>query len=393
MHIAVIGGGVTGASVAYFLGKLGGDDTDVTVYESGHIAGDRGSTAYSAGLVRHTYSTALQVKIARRGSEFLYNLEEHTGEDGGVHKNGYLKLVNEDAEASVRRMASFVEDVGIDVDLIEPERLESVFPGIDTTNVSLGMLDTEAGFADPYLVTNALMNRARELGVEIHTKTPVEDIGVENGAVSAVESSRGTDEVDVVVNAAGPWGAEVGAMVGLDLPLKLFESKLVALESDTPYKLSYPSVSDVAVRPDIYTKPEPGNEFIVGGIERPPVDPDVGLEGVNNEYLDKLLDRIELRFPEFADARIIDSWSGLVTMTPDSHHIAGEADTVDNFFNIVGASGHGFKEAPAFGESIAQEILGHEPRFDLTPYRFERFEEDDRIEQDKALFGDHHEDD
>lgn len=390
MKIAVIGGGVSGASVAYFLGRLGGEDTEVTVYESGHISGNKGSTAYSAGLVRHTYSTALQVKIARRGSEFLYNLEEHTGEDGGVHKNGYLKLVNEDAEESVRRMASFVEDVGIDVDLIEPERMKEVFPGIDTTEVSLGMLDTAAGFADPYLVTNALINTAQELGVTVHTKTPIEDIQVENGTVAAVESSRGTEEVDVVVNAAGPWAGRIGEMVGLDLPLKWHESKLVALESDTPYELDYPSVSDVAVQPDIYTKPESGGEFIVGGIERPSVDLDTGVEGVDNEFLEHILERLELRFPEFADARIIDSWSGVVTMSPDSHHIAGETTAVDNFFNIAGPSGHGFKEAPAFGESIAQEILGQEPRFDLTPYRFERFAEDDPIEQDKALFGDHH---
>ena len=393
MRVAIIGGGVTGASAAYFLGELSDDDIDITVYESGHIAGDRGSTAYSAGLIRHTYSTALQVKIARRGSEFMYNLEDHTGQDGGVHRNGYLKLVNEDAEASVRRMASFVEDVGIDVDLIEPPRLADIFPGIDTTEVSLGMLDTAAGFADPYLVTNALINTARELGVTIHTQTPVEDIHTEGGAVSAIETTQGRDDVDVIVNAAGPWGGDIGSMVGLDIPLKWFESKLVALESETPYKLSYPSVSDVSVRPDIYTKPEPGDEFIVGGIERPPVDRSAGPEGVDNEFLEKLLERIELRFPDFADSRVIDTWSGLVTMTPDSHHIAGEAAAVDNFFNIVGASGHGFKEAPAFGESIAQEILGLEPRFDLAPYRLERFAEDDPIEQDKELFGDHHEED
>lgn len=84
-------------------------------------------------------------KTVRKGSEFIYNLEEHTGEDGGIHKNGYLKLVNEDAEESVRRMASFVEGVGIDVDLTEPERLEDTFPGIDTTDISFEMLDTDAG--------------------------------------------------------------------------------------------------------------------------------------------------------------------------------------------------------------------------------------------------------
>lgn len=390
MRVAVIGGGVNGACVAFFLSYLG-EDVDVSLYESGNIAGANGTTAYSAGIIRHGYTNERQVEIARRGSKILYNLEEYTGEDGGVHRNGYLKLVNEDGVAAARNIAKLMERYGIDIELLEPEDLDSHFPGIDPSGVALGVLDKEAGFGDPALVTNAFVKGARQLGAEIHTKTPVIDIHLDGNTVTSIETEKGREEVDHVVNAAGPKGAHVGEMVGLDLPLHHVESRLVFLKSETEYKLSYPSVSDVAVRPDIYTKAEPGNEFLVGGIERPTANLEEGPEGVDTEHLEKVLERLEQRFPMYSDAKVVNSWAGIETMSPDSHHIVGEPRGLQNFHNLVGTSGHGFKEAPAWGESLAQTILGREPRIDLTQYRLERFEEDEPITQDKELFGEHHE--
>jgi sarcosine oxidase subunit beta len=140
----------------------------------------------------------------------------------------------------------------------------------------------------------------------------------------------------------------------------------------------------------MYVKPEPGGEFIVGGIDRPRIDPERGLEGVDSEHLRRIGERLEYRLPEYADAAVVDTWSGEIGVTPDSNQIVGIPRGMENFFNMVGGSGHGFKEAPAFAESVAQQILALEPRFDLSPYRLERFDERSEFEGiSKETYGDH----
>jgi sarcosine oxidase subunit beta len=107
------------------------------------------------------------------------------------------------------------------------------------------------------------------------------------------------------------------------------------------------------------------------------VDPGAGLNGVDAEYLAALRDLIDRRFPGFDDVRVTGTWSGIVTVTPDWHQIVGVPKGYENFYNILGPSGHGFKEAPGFAESVAAEILGREPPNDLSPYRLERFDSGD----------------
>lgn len=379
MKIGIIGAGINGAAVAFFLSRFGEESADVHVFESGHIAGDKGSTAYSAGIMRHFYSTEQHIRIARRGTELLYEFEDLTGREGGVHQNGYLRLVDEEHREVLEDVVTRTQRAGVDARLVDPEDLPEYLPGISPDDVAVATYDPTGGFADPYLVTTGLIAAAREQGVTVHTQTSVTGVEETDGEATALQTPSGRHDIDYVVNAAGPWGDEVARMVDVEVPLDWHESKIAVLKSDTPYGPDLPTLSDHSVKPDMYAKPEPGGEFIVGGIDRPPVDRKRGLEGIDNEHLQQLSERVEGRLPGYADAEVHDTWSGVITMTPDAHQIVGVPAGMENFYNVLGGSGHGFKDALGFAESIAQEILGDEPRYDLSAYRLERFEEGDEI--------------
>jgi len=368
MRIGIIGGGIYGTAIAYFLRKLG--DVKVVVFDKREIGGT--STSRSAGIVRHHYTRQGHIELATRGREILENLESYVGQDGGFHQNGYLALTGEENEDLFRKTVRRQQDIGLDVELVDPADLGDHIDGIDSSGVVAAALEREAGFADPYLVAQGFANAAREMGVEFRSGTEVTDVQTERGAVTAVETPDTIEAVDFLVNAAGPWGAAVGRMAGLDIPLTWYESKVVVLSATEPYTDDTPTLSDSPQQ--MYVKPEPGCDFIVGGIDRPEIDRDRGLEGVTIEYLNRVQETLAKRLPRYADAEVVESWSGIITATPDWYQIIGVPEGYENFYNAVGGSGHGFKEA-RFAESIAQDILGQEPDYDLRPYRFERYED------------------
>jgi len=124
-----------------------------------------------------------------------------------------------------------------------------------------------------------------------------------------------------------------------------------------------------------YTKPEKGGEFIIGGFGRKKVtSPDQRIDQVDSDDLSSLSSTLNKRLPKFADSKVKNTWTGLITDTPDGHQIIGRNKNVANFYNVVAGNGHGFKEAPGFAESVALDILREEPKFSLASYNLERFE-------------------
>jgi len=373
MRVGVIGGGVYGSSIAHFLTRFG---EDVVLFEEGSLGGV--STSKSAGIVRHHYSNRNHIEIMTRGRQILQNLENHVGRDGGFCQNGYLGVVGAEHEETFREIVNIQQDIGLDVELVEPSDMKHYLPDIDTTDISTGSYESEAGFADPYQVATAFAKKAGQQGAEIHSNTTVTDIAINDGVVSAIESDSERHDVDYVVNAAGPYGHEIGTMIGLDLPLTWYEVKIAILTASEPYGVDYPTLADMEKA--FYTKPEHGGEFLIGGFNDPKMDdPDEKYKTVTNDDLIDITEFLEYRLPGYADAKLANTWSGIITVSPDWHQIIGVPDGYENFYNIVAGSGHGFKEAAGFAESIAQEIAGKQPRFDLSPYRHERFETGDEI--------------
>lgn len=375
MHVAIVGGGIHGAATAYFLTEFG--DVDVTLFERDGVGS--GSTGYSAGIVRYHYSSPTHVDLVRRSVEHFRALEDRIGQDSGFHENGYLVLYDEDHAAELREIVSIQRDCGLEVGLVDPEEIANLLPGSSPDGVALGAYEPTAGFADPYLIATGYARAAADAGATVETGVEVRDLERHGDTVDAVVTATDRHEVDYVVNAAGTAGARVAAMADVSVPLRLRESKIVTLTADAAYGPDLPTLSDHSMAPDMYVKPEPSGDFIVGGIDRPWLDGDEPTEGVDEGFVLEVGRRLDRRLPGYADASVVDSWSGRISVTPDSNPIVGEPAGLENFYNIVGGSGHGFKTAPAVAEAAARHVTGDEPRFDLSRYRLERFDDDERL--------------
>ncbi len=376
MKIGVIGGGIYGSSVSYFLKKLGSNKNEVYLFEKNNIGGI--STSKSSGMVRHHYSNKIHTEFAKRGIEILENLKNTTDNNIGFYQNGFLIMAGEKTETQFRKNIDMHRSLGIEVELIYPSKLPELVPKINNKEITIAALEKKGGFADPYSVARLFAKKAESIGVRIKTNTPIVNIESKNKEIKSVKTKNTVYDVDFLINASGPCSKSISQMVGLDLPLKIYEAKIVVLSSETRSNNDIPVVFDL--ERGQYLKPEPSGNFISGGFKSANIsNEDIkninNLSDVTQKELLQVYEFLNERLPEYSDAEVIDSWTGVITASPDWHQIIGIPENYKNFYLVVGASGHGFKEAPGFAESIAQSILDKKPNNDVSPYRLRRFKE------------------
>ncbi|HEX7582533.1 MAG TPA: FAD-dependent oxidoreductase [Gaiellaceae bacterium] len=337
-RIVVAGSGAIGASVAYNLALLGADD--VVVAERGELCS--GSTSRAMGGVRQQFSTAAEVVLARESIAFLASLGPRF-----FRQVGYLFVATTEeglAELEERRLLQ--NELGVPVERVDASRVR----GLETEDVLGATCCWGDGVADPGGVALEVLRRAAELGVEVREHVPAEEI-----------------DCDVLVIACGPWSAELGAAVGVELPVRplcrqlLETSSLAELPDDLPMVIEVETGFHFRRRGDrlllAMADPEP----------RWTAEPTVDFS-LFADRLDRLVDR----YPLAVGATIENAWAGLYDMTPDAHPIVGRV--ADGVYAACGFSGHGFMQSPAVGRALAEQILGREPSVGLSPYALERFE-------------------
>jgi sarcosine oxidase subunit beta len=338
VRIVVAGAGATGASVAYHLASLGA--RDVVLADRGRIAG--GATSKAMGGVRQQFSTAAEVRLAQASIRFFEELGPPLFE-----QVGYLFLAtSEEGLAALEERRELQAELGVPVERVDPPPV----PGLRTDDVAGAVLCATDGVADPPGVTREFVRLALKLDVEVHEGTPAEEL-----------------PADVLVIAAGPWSAKLGATRGIELPVRPLCRQL----------LETSELADLPERLPMVLESENGFHFRRRGgrlvLAMADPAPRWGFaEEVDESLFDDRLARLRHRFPPAAEAEIENAWAGLYDMTPDAHPILGEV--ADGVYAACGFSGHGFMQSPAVGKALAEEILGLSPSLDLTPYRLERFD-------------------
>lgn len=337
-RIVVAGSGAIGASVAYHLALLGADD--VVVAERGELCG--GSTARAMGGVRQQFSTAVEVVLARESIAFLAALGPRY-----FRQVGYLFLATtEDGLARLEERRVLQNGLGVPVERVDAARIA----GLDTSDVLGATCCWADGLGDPPAVARELLRRAQELGVEVRDHTPAEDL-----------------DAELLVIAAGPWSAELGAKAGVELPIRplcrqlLETSPLAELPDELPMVIEEETGFHFRRR---------GDRLLVAMHDPEPrwtAEPTVDMSLIPDR-----LDRLVERFPLAVGGAIENGWAGLYDMTPDAHPIVGPVGS--GVYAVCGFSGHGFMQSPAVGRAVAEEILRGESSLDLAPYRLERFE-------------------
>lgn len=193
-------------------------------------------------------------------------------------------------------------------------------------------------------------------------------IHVEGGRVKGVKTTRGPISVPIVVDVAGPWGADVARMAGLEFPVKPYRRQVFMTRAFDAIPQPVPMIIDFDTL--FYFRGE-GPGVLTGMSDQS--EPSSFNTNVDWNFLEKVIEVAIHRSPLLEKAKILKGWAGLYAITPDENPIIGAIPEVEGFFCAIGFSGHGFQHGPAVGRILSELILDGHSGFDLGPFALDRF--------------------
>ena len=363
--VVIVGGGVIGASIAYHLSLRGAGR--VIVLERDRLGS--GSTGKNAGGIRLQFSTEVNVRLSQRALPRLEAFKEEMGVDPAFHQVGYLFLITEERDvAPFERSLALWHRLGVPAKRLSAAEAQVLFPEVRVDDVRFATFCAKDGYADPNSILQGYVARARDRGVEFREGAEVTGIELDRGRVAAVRAAGDRIACPTVIDAAGAWGARIGAMAGVALPIvplrrHIFVTAAVpGLDHEFPLTIEFAS--------GLYFHRESGGVLL--GMADPADGPGFD-DSVNWDFLPAVVERALERLPILERATVKTGWAGFYEDTPDKHPILGTIDEVPGFIGAAGFSGHGLMHAPAAGEVIAQIVCGEPTSVDITALRFDRF--------------------
>ncbi len=372
--VAVIGGGVTGLSIAYNLAKQGIEK--VVVLEKRYLGA--GSSGRCAGGIREQFSTEPMIKLARKSLDMYEKLSDELNFNILFRQGGYLFLAfNEDDMSEIREHVRLQNSLGVGSRIVTPEEAREIFPELNTDGMVGGAFNRRDGIAFPFPVVWGYARAGERLGVEIRKFTEVRDIIVENGSVKGVVAGEERIDCDFVVNAAGGWSKKIYEMAGLKSFNTPVKHEILATEPLKPFL--EPMIVNISA--GLYFNQSMRGE-IIGGIgthSEPSTDVSSSFE-----FVKKFAREIVRLVPKIRGVKVLRQWAGLYDMTPDAQPVLGETE-IEGFIQANGFSGHGFMLAPVVGELIAKLIATGKVDPLIRPFGFNRFR--DGIEPEHTVVG------
>jgi 4-methylaminobutanoate oxidase (formaldehyde-forming) len=370
----VIGGGVGGCSVLYWLTRLGWDD--VVLVERAELTS--GSTFHSAGLVGQLRSSLALTTMMMESVDLYRSLEAEVGLETGWHEVGSLRLASSpERMEEIARQAGWAKTFGLPLELVSAAEAQQLFPPMITDGVlGAAFLPTD-GYIDPSQLTFALAEGARRRGADIATGTRVTGVAVQRGRVNGVETDRGQIETEIVVNAGGMFAQEIGALAGVNVPIVPMAHEYL-ITKPTGLPLEMPTMRDPSLL--VYFRPESGG-LIMGGYERH-CEP-WGLDGIPADFNSRLLEEDWPRFeelmgnaiarvPSLGEMEVVKLINGPEAFTPDGEFILGPTD-VRGFWVAAGFCAHGLAGAGGMGKLVAEWIVEGTPSLDVWHMDSRRF--------------------
>ncbi|MDT5007381.1 MAG: hypothetical protein QOJ24_4557 [Mycobacterium sp.] len=376
-QVVIIGGGVIGTSVAYHLTKLG--LTDVVLLEQGQLSS--GTTWHAAGLVGQLRASESQTRLVQYSTQLYAELEAETGLSAGYKQCGGVTVArSEDRMIQLRRTAANAAAFNMECELLSPEQALERYPVMRVDDLVGAIWLPADGKANPTDLTFALAKGARMRGTRVVEKTRATGILTRDGRATGVRTDRGDIEAEIVVNCAGQWAKQVGAMAGVNVPLHSAEHFYVVTEDIEGVHPDLPILRD----PDGYTyfKEEVGG-LVIGGFEpeaKPWVSPDdipypfeFQLLEEDWDHFEVLMNNALLRIPALEVTGIKKFYNGPESFTPDNQFILGETPELDGYFVGAGFNSVGIATAGGAGRALAEWIVNGAPTSDLTAVDIRRF--------------------
>jgi glycine/D-amino acid oxidase-like deaminating enzyme len=363
--IAIVGGGIHGASAAYHLARHA---NKIILLERSYPAD--GPTGRSTAICRAYYTNGFLAEIAAKSLDFLANFRARTSGDAGFRRCGAVYLHGPEDEAQVTRTVARIGGGRTGPQLVDVTSVRHKVPGMELDGAGAAVWEAGAGYADPVATTKGLLEDAVRRGVETRLQTKVAQLTMRRGSWSLGLADGSEITAARVLVAAGPWTRTLLQTAGVDLPLRVERHVVATVEPAVGRELPCVVVDVLA---GIYLKPELRSVCIGGLWPASETGADGPIAPISDAEGERLLAPSVARLPWLAAAAYTGGWASLYDVSPDWQPVIGEV--ADGLVVDAGTSGHGFKLAPALGYHVARLVLGEpaDPRLaQFHPGRFAR---------------------
>ncbi|MCL2573845.1 MAG: FAD-binding oxidoreductase [Defluviitaleaceae bacterium] len=366
----IIGGGISGVTVGYFLIKHGAKN--VVILERDYLTA--GATGRCGAGIRQQWGTELNCLTAKYSCEFFENAKEELKYDDAIdiefHQGGYLLLISTEKELEqTKKNIALQNNLGIASRLLDKSEIKQIAPALSMDGLLAGAFHQKDGHLNPFHTTQAFAQAFKRMGGIIHTNTYVTGITTTGGRVTGVDTTQGHISTDCIINAAGGYSQQVAQMVGVELPL--YSERHNILVTEPVERALNPVIMSFSL--NFYCQQVPHGSFIMGRTcDNQPRDLRTTAD---SEFPVHMARSITKAMPSLKKLRMLRQWAGLYNMSPDKCPIYSGTPELAGFYTAAGFSGRGFMLAPATGQSMTEMILGLEPTLPWQRLGLSRFEE------------------
>jgi len=329
-----------------------------------------GASGRCAGGMRQQWSAEGNVRLAKMSIEAFAGFEAEFGQDIEFTQGGYLLTAyTRERVEELRREIAVQNSCGVPTRFAGPEEVGRIAPVLSVEGLLGAAYGPTDGKANPFLVVKGYSERAREMGVRVHTRTEVTALETSGDAVVAVETSRGRVAAEWVIDAAGGHAAEVARLAGVSVPVEPYRHQILVTE---PVRSCHdPMVIDLDH--NIYFCQAKHGSFLIGQTD-PDQPPGVDLSAAWR-FPVEIAGKMMRLAPRLAKLRVLRQWAGLYAVTPDRQPVLGRIGGYRNFLIGAGFSGHGFMLAPVSGRVLAEMVTcGRATSIDAAPFSLDRFD-------------------
>lgn len=420
VDVAIIGGGIIGASTAFFLAQKG---ISVALCEKGRIAGEQSSRNW--GFCRQQGRDPRELPLIVESLRIWRAIDRTIEGDTGFRQAGIVYLAeDEKAAAAHEKWLDYARPYQLDSRMVTGPELSALLPGAARQWRS-ALYTASDGHAEPQQAAPAIATAARRLGGKVLTNCAARGLDSAAGRVIGVVTEKGRIACSSVVLAGGAWSRLFCRNLGITLPqLKVRGSVMrtspvsnapaaslwapglgLRKRLDGGYSVARGGLNDVDIESDNFRflkafmpalrgahtglRLRLGRRFFeeLAQPARWPLDRESPFERVrvldpapSTDLLDAAAAQLRTAFPAFKDARIEERWAGYIDVTPDAVPVISPVEQLPGFFIASGFSGHGFGIGPGAGRLMADIVTGAPPIVDPAPYRFARFSNGSKVE-------------
>jgi len=377
--VVIIGAGVHGLAIAYYLGKRG--ITDVAVLDKTYLGG--GSSGRNTQIIRCNYRNPQSVMFYDEAIRLYEGLSQEIDYNLLTDQIGHVTLALTDTTLDVLRLrAETNRALGVNSSIIGRDELERLIPLLDLGDGGrypvLGALwHPPGGVVRHDAVVWGLAHAAAGMGIEVYPHTEDTAIRKKEDGVAGVSANGQELRCNYVVNATAGWCSTIAEMVGVRLPVTTVPLQACVTEPLKPFLDVVLTAADL----DLYLFQSDRGEVITGA----EINPYSSYGFMSTLPTLELIASFTVQFlPCLRDVNILRQWAGICDMTPDFSPIIGEIPGLKGFILDVGWGTYGFKTAPASGKEVAELIAtGKTPEM-IRPFSITRFYENRLLDEKGA---------